>query len=206
MFPPFEDGREFKSFSTNHVGALYELNAKTEEARGELCSLINISSSKRLIDYLLVRDIFADQELVIGRNPKKWCVTRFCMTTCMHEEAANPIQSGLVIDDPLVSNKHFRIYTIIFDQVDPEVDPRVAPEVAPLVYAQDLSLNGVHWNGYRMGKEKGGYLLNDGDVLQVAHGISFQFRCDRATGSHFCDTQAEEMEASESTTIELVHC
>ena len=94
-----------------------------------------------------------------------------------------------MIDDPLVSNKHLRIYTIIFDQEN--------LEVAPLVYAQDLSLNGVHWNGYRIGKGNGGFLLSDGDILQVTHGISFQFRCGRMLGNPFCDTQIEEMEVSQ---------
>lgn len=102
-----------------------------------------------------------------------------------------------MIDDPLISNKHLRIYTIIFDQDN--------LEVAPLVYAQDLSLNGVYWNGYKIGKGNGGYLLNDGDVLQVTHEISFQFRCARLLGNSFCDTQTEEVEVSESPIPRRVH-
>ena len=74
------------------------------------------------------------------------------------------------MNDPVISNIHLRIYTIIFDRENPD-------EVAPLVYAQDLSMNGSSWNGYPMGKGKGSFLLSDGDVLQLSLRFSLHFCC-----------------------------
>lgn len=77
--------------------------------------------------------------------------------------------SQFVIQNPFVSNKHLRIYTILFDQENPQ-------EVPPLVYAQDLSMNGTLWNEYPMGKANGSFLLSDGDVLRVTAGVYIRFR------------------------------
>lgn len=49
-------------------------------------------------------------------------------------------------------------------------------DIPPLVYAQDLSFDGVIWNGFRMGKENGIVLLSDDDILQISPGIYVQFR------------------------------
>lgn len=73
------------------------------------------------------------------------------------------------ITNPFVSNKHVRIYTILFDQDDLD-------EIPPLVYAQDLSMNGTFWNGYRMAKGRGSFLLSDGDNLRVSVGVHIQFK------------------------------
>jgi protein-serine/threonine kinase len=66
-----------------------------------------------------------------------------------------------VLDDPVISNKHLRIYSIVYDGDKPN-------DVAPLVYAEDLSRNGTFWNGSLMGKGNGGFLLSDGDTLRVS--------------------------------------
>lgn len=79
------------------------------------------------------------------------------------------VSSQYHITNPFVSNKHVRIYTILFDQDNLE-------EIPPIVYAQDLSMNGTFWNEYRMGKGKGGFLLSDGDILRIAVGIHIQFK------------------------------
>lgn len=68
----------------------------------------------------------------------------------------------------MVSNRHLKIYTIIFDRENPQL-------VAPLVYAQDLSMNGTLWNGFPMGKGGGSFLLSGGDVLDVAPGCALRF-------------------------------
>ncbi|OKP00910.1 Meiosis-specific serine/threonine-protein kinase mek1 [Penicillium subrubescens] len=73
------------------------------------------------------------------------------------------------ITNLFVSNKHVRVYTILFDQDN-------LGGIPPLVYAQDLSMNGTFWNDYRMGKDKGSFLLTDGDLLRVAVGIHVQFK------------------------------
>ncbi|KAE8360200.1 kinase-like domain-containing protein [Aspergillus caelatus] len=93
--------------------------------------------------------IYSNVEVYVGRDQRR----------CNH-----------VVDDPVISNIHLRIYTIIFDRENPD-------EVAPLVYAQDLSMNGTSWNGYPMGKGKESFLLSDGDVLRLSPKLSLHFRC-----------------------------
>ncbi|KAL2010194.1 hypothetical protein VTN00DRAFT_6001 [Thermoascus crustaceus] len=110
------------------------------------------------------------EEIYIGRDPKK----------CQY-----------VVEDPVVSNKHVRIYTIIFDHENPE-------EVAPLVYAQDLSRNGTSWNGSFIGKGTGGVLLSDGDVLRLSPRFYIQFRCGtRPQEDAFDRVQRSEMKSFE---------
>ena len=74
-----------------------------------------------------------------------------------------------VVDDPHVSRKHLRIYTIVYDSDDPS-------EVDTLVYAEDLSSHGTYWNGSLIGRGNGGVLLSDGDVLKIASDVHFQFQ------------------------------
>ena len=74
-----------------------------------------------------------------------------------------------VIDDPHVSRKHLRIYTIVYDSDDPS-------EVDALIYAEDLSTHGTYWNGSLIGRGNGGFLLSDGDVLKLAPNVHFQFQ------------------------------
>lgn len=74
-----------------------------------------------------------------------------------------------MIQNPFISNKHLRIYTILFDEDDTQ-------EIPPLVYAQDLSLNGTLWNEYPMGRKNSSFLLSDGDVLRVTVGLYLRFR------------------------------
>lgn len=97
------------------------------------------------------------------------------------------VSSQYHITNPFVSNKHVRIYTILFDQDNLE-------EIPPLVYAQDLSMNGTFWNEYRMGKGKGGFLLSDGDILRIAVGIHIQFKSsDPDNENKFTQLQQLEM-------------
>ncbi|KAL1979521.1 hypothetical protein VTN96DRAFT_5678 [Rasamsonia emersonii] len=97
-----------------------------------------------------------------------------------------------VVDDPVVSNRHVRIYTIIYDHDNPQ-------EVAPLVYAQDLSRNGTFWNGAKIARGNGGVLLSDGDILRLSPGSYIQFRCRSGqTTDPFSALQRQEMKAFES--------
>lgn len=95
--------------------------------------------------------------------------------------------------DPVISNIHLRIYTIIFDRENPD-------EVAPLVYAQDLSMNGTSWNGYPMGKGRGSFLLSDGDVLQLSPRLSLHIRC-AAQGKEDCFDMLQMIEMKASLLI-----
>jgi hypothetical protein len=100
---------------------------------------------------------------------------------------ANRNTSQYVVADPFISNRHLRIYTIIFDQENPD-------EVAPLVYAQDISLNGTSWNNYPMGKGNGSFLLSDGDILELSPSVHLLYRRDRhREENHFDVLQRVEM-------------
>ncbi|RDW74325.1 uncharacterized protein DSM5745_06987 [Aspergillus mulundensis] len=115
--------------------------------------------------------IYSHREIYVGRDPRK---CRF------------------VVNDPLVSNRHLWIYTVIFDEDNPE-------EVAPLVYAQDLSMNGTWWNDYRMGDSGSSFLLSDGDILRLAADVYLLYRSfDNSQPICFDSCQALEMRAFSS--------
>lgn len=86
----------------------------------------------------------------------------------------------------MVSNIHLRIYSIIFDQENPT-------QVAPLVYVQDLSRNGVFWNGLKIGKASGGFLLSDGDMVNVCSSVMIEYRGERVLQTTFDQVQIQEM-------------
>jgi hypothetical protein len=86
-----------------------------------------------------------------GLGALHYCLGMFMLT----------IPSQYVLDDPVVSNKHLRIYSVVYDGDKPN-------DVTPLVYAEDLSRNGTFWNGSLMGKGNGSFLLSDGDTLRVS--------------------------------------
>ncbi|KAL4817103.1 kinase-like domain-containing protein [Aspergillus spinulosporus] len=112
--------------------------------------------------------IYSRQEIYVGRDSRK----------CQY-----------VVKDPFVSNKHLWIYTVIFDQDNPE-------EVAPLVYAQDISMNGSLWNNYRMGNGRSSYLLSDGDILRLSEGVYLIYRSlNYVQPTYFDPFQALEMKA-----------
>lgn len=107
--------------------------------------------------------------------------------------ADTDVISQYVVDDPVVSNRHVRIYTIIYDHDNPQ-------EVAPLVYAQDLSRNGTFWNGAKIARGNGGVLLSDGDILRLSPGSYIQFRCRSGqTTDPFSALQRQEMKVGSCT-------
>lgn len=115
-------------------------------------------------------NISGSNELYVGRDRKR----------CQY-----------VVNDPFISNRHLRIYTIIFDQENPD-------EVAPLVYAQDISLNGTSWNNYPMGKGNGSFLLSDGDTLKLSPSVHLLYRRDgHRSEDHFDMLQRVEMRVFE---------
>ncbi|PGH01973.1 CAMK protein kinase [Blastomyces parvus] len=85
--------------------------------------------------------IYADKELVIGRN------YRSC--------------DAVIPGDMAISNKHLRIYTIIFDKGNPG-------EVGPLVYAKNLARFGSIWNSLEIMKDDPAVLLSDKDELKLS--------------------------------------
>ena len=72
----------------------------------------------------------------------------------------------------MVSNKHVRIHTIMY-QKDKKLDYEA------LVFAEDISRNGTFLNEALMGREKGGFLLSDGDILRLSQRFRYQFIADK---------------------------
>ena len=101
--------------------------------------------------------------------------------------------SQYVVDDPVVSNKHLRIYSVVYDTDK-------VNDVATLVYAEDLSRNGTFWNGSLIGKGNGGFLLSDEDTLRVSARTIFVYRKILPTDSEdlFDLVQEREMKVRKS--------
>lgn len=80
--------------------------------------------------------------------------------------------SQWIIQDPHVSKQHLRIYSVVYDK------SKLA-EIPPLVYCEDLeSTNGTFVNGQCIGRVSGemrGYLLSDGDVVEIKPHWRFMF-------------------------------
>lgn len=111
------------------------------------------------------RRIYTNHEVVIGRDKTRW----FVVVILYSDEERLIFLSQWSFDDPRLSAKHLRIYTVLYDN---EQDSRVDP----LVYAEDLSRYGVYWNGSLIGKGSGGYLLSNEDKLRLSSTITLQFR------------------------------
>ena len=99
--------------------------------------------------------------------------------------------SQFVINDPTVSKKHLRVYTVVYDNDNPE-------EVDVLVYAEDLSSNGTYWNGSLIGRGNGGFLLSQDDKLKLATNVYLDFQAPGNLTSieHFDEVQEVEMVVS----------
>lgn len=95
--------------------------------------------------------------------------------------------SHWAFDDPSMSHKHLRVYVIVFEHDD--VDGKA------LVYAEDLSRNGCHWNGSSMGKKTDAFLLSDGDRLRLTSKTKLVFQAHSANEkSPFDVVQEREMQ------------
>ncbi|KIV91597.1 hypothetical protein PV10_06116 [Exophiala mesophila] len=100
----------------------------------------------------------------------------------------DPLRCHYVLDDPHISKRHVRIYTVVYENEEPN-------DVDTLVYAEDLSHNGTFWNGSLIGKGNGGFLLSNGDVLRLSQRtfLCFTSLSDTSTSSPFNLTQENEM-------------
>ena len=105
--------------------------------------------------------------------------------------------SQLVLEDPTVSNRHLRLYSIVYDT-----------KFEALVYVEDMSSNGTYWvfsdgkywNELRIGR---GHrtLLSDGDKIRLSPTTSFTFRSSAAVQSdQLSSVQKLEKEVSFSLT------
>ena len=73
--------------------------------------------------------------------------------------------------DLTVSNRHVRIHTIVYQR-------DIKSDYEALVFAEDVSRNGTFLNEALMGRDKGGFLLSDGDVLRLSPRFRYQFVAD----------------------------
>jgi hypothetical protein len=100
-----------------------------------------------------------------------------------------------VIDDGRVSKKHFRVYSIIYEQKNDDTE---TAELPPLVYCEDLeSSNGTYVNGHLIGiigKEKVAHLLCDGDVVEIRPSWKFTFHQSNHHMIFPTSTQSRDME------------
>jgi FHA domain len=101
-----------------------------------------------------------------------------------------------VIHDDRVSKKHFRVYSIIYEQK--KSHDTQTPELPPLVYCEDLeSSNGTYVNGHLIGiigKEKVPRLLCDGDVIEIRPSWKFTFHQSNHYMVFPTTTQSRDME------------
>lgn len=83
--------------------------------------------------------------------------------------------SEWTIEDTRVSKEHFKIYTIIYEKKNPGEESKYQP----FVYCEDLqSTNGTYVNHVLIGQiclEKIGYLLTDGDIIEIKPSWRFLF-------------------------------
>ena len=95
-----------------------------------------------------------------------------------------------------MSHKHLRLYVVVFEDDDFE---------EALVYAEDLSRNGCHWNGSLMGKKNDAFLLSDGDRLRLTSKTSlvFQAHCPDVC-NHFDLVQEREMQVRSLISCHLI--
>ncbi|KTW25659.1 hypothetical protein T552_03519 [Pneumocystis carinii B80] len=128
----------------------------SSERISQYASIGEQRSKKGRCAMLLFQGIERDQVISIYANKEIW-VGR-------HE------QCDLVVNQKMVSNHHFKIYTVSvehgFDQTQ---------EIEQLCYCEDLSLNGTYHNGRRIGKNHI-VLLSNGDKLDIRHCASFIFQ------------------------------
>lgn len=87
-----------------------------------------------------------------------------------------------------MSQKHLRVFTITHEDKD--------RGVKPLVYVEDLSRYGVHWNGCSISRKNDAFLLSGGDRLRLTSRTSLVFKSSSsADHDHFDLTQEREMQA-----------
>ncbi|KAH8588385.1 kinase-like domain-containing protein [Bisporella sp. PMI_857] len=137
--------------SNDETQDLTQLEAHPEVDIPECLAIIEIDSLDEVTPSGGDIPVYPGRDIVVGRDPSK----------CQH-----------VIMDERVSKQHFRIYSILYEAQ--------SSNFPPLIYCEDLeSYNGTYANGDLIGKiaqERMGYLLCDGDVIEIRPYWRFRFR------------------------------
>lgn len=104
------------------------------------------------------------------------------------------IPSHWTFNDPYMSQEHLHIYVTISQNAKSGCES--------LVYAEDLSRNGVYWNDSLMGKKNNAFLLSDGDRLRLTSKTTLVYQSINGPNpSHFDLVQEQEMKVSRSFTL-----
>ena len=107
---------------------------------------------------------------------------------------------NFAIHDGRVSRRHFRIYSIIYEQK--KSYETQTEQLPPLVYCEDLeSSNGTWVNGLLIGiigKEKVPHLLCDGDVIEIRPDWRFTFHQSNHQMIFPTSVQSRDMEVRHS--------
>lgn len=105
-----------------------------------------------------------------------------------------------LLEHPLVSKDHFRIYSVIYDIDSPGQYP-------PLVFCEDLqTTNGTYVNDLligKMGSDRGPFLLSNNDVISIRPFWTFQFHQQATLGKCLNDLQAKESRVGFSSEARL---
>lgn len=109
--------------------------------------------------------LYPGEDIIVGRDRSRWYVIKLTFIPSL-----KPCSRYSIVDDR-ISKRHFRIYSIIYDAN--------SLDFPPLIYCEDLeSSNGTYVNGVLIGKitqERVGYLLCDGDVVEIRPLWKFRF-------------------------------
>lgn len=85
-----------------------------------------------------------------------------------------------------MSLQHLRIYVVMPSDDRPEIEPRVCVE--------DISRNGVYWNGTLIGNKSDDFLLSDGDRLRLTSKTTVRFESSGIDDEeHFSTSKEKEM-------------
>jgi hypothetical protein len=70
---------------------------------------------------------------------------------------------------PSVSARHFRIYSVLYDDTD-------YTEVDTLVYGENVSQYGTYWNNLFVGQKQGSFLLSNDDELKLGSKVRLRLK------------------------------
>jgi hypothetical protein len=70
---------------------------------------------------------------------------------------------------PSVSARHFRIYSVLYDDTD-------YTEVDTLVYGENVSQYGTYWNNLFIGHKQGSFLLSNDDELKLGPKVRLRLK------------------------------
>ena len=85
-----------------------------------------------------------------------------------------------------MSLQHLHIYTVMPSDDRSGIEPRVCVE--------DISRNGVYWNGTLIGNKSDAFLLSDGDRLRLTSKTTVRFESSGINDKHhFSTAQKKEM-------------